>query len=168
MDVLTTSVDIVATLLAALVLAPACAHVLERPGKARLSCSDYFTVQQIYVPGFTRAGAATEVPGILVTAIDAGLASGDREAAARAVALTALVGVQVAYWVIVHPVNKIWVRGMSLDPAASRFFSAGGRDSDTGDAESQWHWLRDRWDRGHAVRAALAFAALLALLLGRG
>lgn len=61
MDILTTSVDIAATLLAALVFGPAFAHVLEQPGKARLSSSDYFTVQQIYVPGFTRAGAATEV-----------------------------------------------------------------------------------------------------------
>ena len=168
MDILTTSVDIAATLLAALVFGPAFAHVLEQPGKARLSSSDYFTVQQIYVPGFTRAGAATEVPAILVTAIDAGLASGDREAAARMIALAALIGVQVAYWMVVHLVNRIWVEGMSLGAAASRFFSAGSGESGTGDAVARWRRLRDRWDHGHAVRAALAFAALLALLLGRG
>jgi hypothetical protein len=74
--------------------------------------------------------------------------------------------VQVAYWAIVHPVNRVWAADISLSPASARFFAAGRGDAPAADPD--WRRLRDRWERGHAIRAALAGAALLALLAGRG
>jgi hypothetical protein len=47
---------VIAITLAALAMAPAVAHALELPGKARLSKEAHVTVQQIYYPRFTIAG----------------------------------------------------------------------------------------------------------------
>src|SRR5258707_14819483 len=48
------TVEIVSILLVALAMAPALAHLLEFPGKSRLTKDAYLTVQPIYYPGFKR------------------------------------------------------------------------------------------------------------------
>jgi hypothetical protein len=46
-----TTLQVVTLMLVALAMAPAVVHVLEFPGKMRLSKDAYFTVQRIYYPG---------------------------------------------------------------------------------------------------------------------
>jgi hypothetical protein len=50
------TIEIISILLVALAMAPALAHLLEFPGKKRLTKEAYLTVQPIYYPGFTIAG----------------------------------------------------------------------------------------------------------------
>jgi hypothetical protein len=59
----------------------------------------------------------------------------------------------------VQPVNKYWLAHTALGPGATRFFATGGA------VGGDWSALRDRWELGHAVRAALAAIAFFALLL---
>src|SRR5437016_9261017 len=59
------TVEIVSILLVALAMAPALAHLLEFPGKIRLTKDAYLTVQPIYYPGFTIAGGIGEVGGLI-------------------------------------------------------------------------------------------------------
>ena len=47
------------------------------------------------------------------------------------VALLASVGMQAVYWLVTHPLNRVWLSGKSLSTAGSRFFSfarSNGRD----------------------------------------
>ena len=57
--------EIISILLIALAMAPAVAHLLEFPGKRRLTKDAYLTVQPIYYPGFTIAGGIGEVGGLI-------------------------------------------------------------------------------------------------------
>ena len=64
------------------------------------------------------------------------------------------------YWVITHPVNKVWVKDEKLSKSGGAFFAAGSTTA-TGD----WTELRDRWEWSHVARAALAVASLIALVI---
>lgn len=152
---------VAATLLTALVMGPALAHLLEMPGKMRLDRSQYYTVQTIYYPGFTIGGLA-EPLSIIVTA--AALIMAPAGAGAFwliAAALGALVLTQLLFWVVVQPVNRQWLEAIQLSGAAEHFFRTGQAESGTGD----WIRLRNRWEAGHAARAMTATAALILLLL---
>lgn len=162
------TLDVIATLLTAVVLVTCAAHALERPGKARLGREEYRVVQQIYYPGFTLAGAVNEIPSIIVTAVAvivAGVAGDSREVVLGAVALLALVGVHVAYWLIVHPVNRFWVHDVDVDQMSSRFFGSIRRAGRDQTQAASWTQLRDRWESGHLIRTVLASIALLALVI---
>ncbi len=50
--------QVVTLILVGVALVPALAHVLELPGKKRLTQDAYLAVQTIYYPGFTIAGIA--------------------------------------------------------------------------------------------------------------
>lgn len=150
-----------ATFLSAMVMGQALAHVLEMPGKLRLSRDQYYTVQTIYYPGFTIGGMA-EPLAILATA--AALISTPARSGALllvAAALAALVAVQLAFWLVVQPVNRQWLGSTKLSAAAEHFFRTG----QAGEIRADWTRLRDRWERGHAARSVLAAAAHLLLLL---
>jgi len=60
------TINIISILLVALAMAPALAHLLEFPGKKRLTKDAYLTVQPIYYPGFTVAGGIGEVGGSIL------------------------------------------------------------------------------------------------------
>ncbi|MFC4495640.1 hypothetical protein ACFPA8_16040 [Streptomyces ovatisporus] len=155
-----------AVLLAAAVMAPAVAHVLELPGKMRLSRAEYVVVQRIYYPGFTFAGFG-EFVAIAVTAVALALTeAGSAGFALRAVALAALAGVQAVYWLRVHPVNGFWLEGEDLDRFSSGFFAFRARrgGADPG-GHVEWTALRDRWEYGHATRAVLAVVSLVLLVV---
>jgi hypothetical protein len=141
------ALQLVSVLLAALALAPPLAHVLELPGKLRLARESYLKVQSIYTPGFALAGwaEALVMPVLLILLLVTPLGSVGFWLTAAAVACFALV--QLIFWVVVNPVNKYWL-------APDRFDSAPG-----------WPRIRDRWEYGHAARAALALAGLIALLV---
>jgi hypothetical protein len=81
--------------------------------------------------------------------------------------LTALVLLAVAhavYWIVTHPVNRVWVRGEKLGRLGGGFFAVGQRRGAAECARDDWTALRDRWEYSHVARAVLAFASLVALL----
>ena len=135
------------------------AHALELPGKMRLSREQYLAVQRIYYPGFTYAGAA-EPLSILALAIL--LAVTPRATTAFwlvALALSAAVLTHLMYWVLVAPVNRVWLRGETLAAPARRFFGATREASVT-----DWTSLRDRWEWSHVFRAATSIMSFLLLV----
>jgi hypothetical protein len=76
------------------------------------------------------------------------------------VAMLALLTMHTTYWVWTHPINKIWLRDQDLRGPSARFFET-SRDL----AGRDWTELRDRLEYSHVVRAVLAAAALIALLV---
>src|SRR5438874_13674823 len=97
---------IVTVLIVVLAAVPAVAHALELPGKMRLSKEEYVSMQRVYYPGFALAGLA-EPAGILITLIL--LARAPVDTVWLTTALVGLVGMQVIYWSVTHPVNKVWI-----------------------------------------------------------
>src|SRR5690242_19596502 len=104
------SLQILAAVLVGLSAAMGLAHVLELPGKLRLSEEQYRLVQPIYYPGFTIGGFVGEFGGILATAILVAIAP-SRAFGATLGALIALLAMHGVYWVMTHPVNKFWLAG---------------------------------------------------------
>jgi hypothetical protein len=155
------TLQVAAVTIAAVPAALSFAHALERPGKLRLDQPTYRAVQQIYYPGFTLGGMA-EIPSVLVTALLLYLtAPGTAAFWLVLAALLGLAGMNAVYWLVVHPVNRHWVEGGPLSAQASSFF---GRAAPSASA-ADWKALRDRWERGHLVRAVLAGLSLLALVI---
>ncbi|CAN7337023.1 anthrone oxygenase family protein [Bosea sp. LjRoot237] len=154
------AVQILAILLAALSMTTALGHALEMPGKLRLAQEHYLAVQPIYYPGFTIGGGLGEIGTIVASAVlalmlPAGSPASGLAWAACASALT----VQALYWIIVHPVNRFWLKDYEVDAASKGFFAIGAGDRTGAD----WTALRDRWERGHVVRAVFATLALVLL-----
>ncbi|MCO1659038.1 DUF1772 domain-containing protein [Pseudonocardia humida] len=154
-----TFVHVVATLLAAVVMIPAAAHALEVPGKRRLDESGYRLVQTIYYPGFTAVGVL-EVPATVAVVVSAALTyPGSGDFAMRLAASVALIGLVATYWLVVHPVNREWLRDKpGVSTWGARFFGVAA--SGAGAPVVDWTALRRRWETGHLARAALAVAAL--------
>src|ERR1700722_15325111 len=63
-------------------------------------------------------------------------------------------------WVLVAPVNKVWLKGEALSAPARQFFGS-REDRDRTD----WISLRNRWEWSHVCRAASSMAAFLLLLV---
>ncbi|WP_332685062.1 anthrone oxygenase family protein [Bosea sp. (in: a-proteobacteria)] len=154
------AVQILAILLAAVSMTTALGHALEMPGKLRLAREHYLAIQPIYYPGFTIGGGIGEIGSIVASAalalmLPAGSTAGRLALAACASA----VAVHALYWLLVHPVNRFWLKESRIDTASEGFFALGADE----DAGADWTTLRDRWERGHAVRAV--FATLTVALL---
>jgi hypothetical protein len=137
---------------------PSVAHVLELPGKLRLTREQYFAVQPIYYPGFTVIGAAEPLSILVLAVLLALTPSGASTFWLIAAALLASVLTQVLYWTLTAPVNKVWLRNEALSGSAQRFFGASGNVTET-----DWTMLRDRWERSHLCRAAASVIALVLL-----
>jgi len=152
--------QVLTLILITLALALALAHALELPGKMRLSREAYIAVQPIYYPGFTIGGGIGEAGGTVLTILL--LVFTPIASAAfwlTLVALLGLIGMQTAYWVLTHPVNRVWLRGEKLSGLSSGFFAFGKKRGDT--REPEWTELRDRWEYSHLVRAGLAFMSFV-------
>ncbi|WP_186416760.1 anthrone oxygenase family protein [Bosea sp. CS1GBMeth4] len=153
------AVQILAILLAALSMTAALGHALEMPGKLRLAREHYLAVQTIYYPGFTVAGGLGEIGTIPASAALAlMLPPGSAASRLAWAACASALAVQALYWLVVHPVNRHWLKDSELDAASERFFNTGADDHTAG-----WTALRDRWERGHAIRAVFATLALVLL-----
>jgi hypothetical protein len=150
---------IMAVLIVVLASVPAVAHALELPGKMRLSKDEYATMQRVYYPGFTIAGLA-EPLGIFMTLVLLIRAPMDHMVW-FILALAGLVGMQVIYWLVTHPVNKVWITGQPLSAPSGRFFAAGSDRAENRD----WVVLRDRWEFSHVARAGCSVLSLVALLI---
>lgn len=159
--------EIVSILLVALAMAPALAHLLEFPGKRRLAKDAYLTVQTIYYPGFTIAGGIGEVGGLIsVLAILLLTPQGTTAFWLRLVALAAMFGMQLVFWLFTQPVNKVWLQSTTLGSLGNAFF---GIESGTGRVHSDdpdgWKKIRDRWEYSHIARAGLASLSFLLLVV---
>ena len=130
-------------LFAALALMPSGAHLLELPNKIGLAAPEYLTVQQIY-RGWSLAGIV--VVGALVSiATLAYLVRRDRAQFVPAmIALLCVAGTQAIFWTLNYPVNHETQNWTTL-PA-------------------NWEALRQRWEVGHAISAALSLGAFVALI----
>ena len=136
-----------ATLLVALILGLAFAHVMEVPGKLRMDGPTWLIVQQNLYIGFGPAAAVMEPLGILFTWILVFMLRGHRPAF-RLVLLAAVSTTTglVVWALVVSPMNALldgWTPA-TLPP--------------------DWTACRDQWELGHAIHAALFGAALCALL----
>ena len=138
------------------------AHALELPGKRRLGRNAYFAVQTIYYPGFTIGGAFGEPLAMVATLIT--LLFTRPGTPAFWLILAALVCLAIehgVYWLITHPVNKIWLQEQNLHGAGATFFASGGASPSV----QSWTALRDRWEYSHLARAVLAALAFVLLVL---
>jgi ABC-type cobalamin transport system permease subunit len=92
-------------LFAALVLAPALAHLLELPNKIGLSRADYLIVQQIY-RGWALLGVV--VLGALLSTLILTILVRKRPGkfALSLVAFLCIVGTQVVFWTFTFPANQ--------------------------------------------------------------
>ncbi len=159
--------QVLTVFLVAVAMSLALAHALELPGKMRLDKDTYLAVQGIYYPGFTYGGLG-EGLGMVATLIL--LLTTPAKSAAWWWTLTAfilLLAMHAVYWVVTHPVNKFWLKDVRLEGAGGEFFKLDpmrkGQAAEVG-AEG-WKKLRDRWEYSHLLRAVLAAAALIAMIV---
>jgi hypothetical protein len=149
--------EVIALIVVALVVTTTVAHALEMPGKMRLPKETYLGMQMIYYPGFTFAGAA-EPLAIVVALVLAFVSGGDPLVIVAALALALL---HAVYWIVVHPMNRYWLRDTQLSGSSDTFFSLGAADN----AGRDWTAIRDRWEHGHVARAVLAMIAFTCLAI---
>jgi hypothetical protein len=153
--------------LVAVAMALALAHALELPAKIRLSKDAYYAMQPIYYPSFTIGGFA-EPSGLILTIILLFLTPfGTADFWLTLAALLGLIGMQAAYWLFTHPVNKFWLQDQKLSGLGVGFFSFGANRSRLKNQNDypDWTALRDRWEYSHVARAGLALTSLTALVI---
>lgn len=151
---------ILAMVLVAVGLALSLSHALELPGKLRLGKDAYLSTQAIYYPGFTVGGAFEPLAILATLALAFVTPYGDAAFGLVLVALAALVIAHAIYWVLIHPINKVWLRDRELEGAGRSFFSVGGKGPIS---TEDWTVLRDRWEYSHVARAGLTLVSLAAL-----
>jgi hypothetical protein len=156
---------IVTAVLIGLSTAMGLAHLLELPGKLRLTEAQYRAVQPIYYPGFTIGGFVGEFGGIILAGILAALTPAHSAAFwPTAGALAALIAMHATYWLVTHPVNQFWVTAQAMGTAGRSFFGFGaGKRRQRG-----WRALRNQWELSQAIRAVFALIALVLLLTAIG
>lgn len=157
--------QILTVILVALAMVPAVAHALELPGKMRLTKDAYFAVQRIYYPGFTMAGIGEPVSSTSTILLLFFTTPGTAAFWLTLVSLIGLIGMQGVYWIVIHPVNKVWVQGEKLSGLGSGFFGLGQARAKTGGSAPDWTALRNRWERAHLVRATLVSVSFVALVI---
>jgi hypothetical protein len=158
------ALQVVTLTLVAIAVGLVVAHSLEWPGKQRLTREQYLATQQIYYPGFTWAGLA-EPLALLLTLIVVVLTPLATPAFwLGTAALILLFVMHVAYWLLTHSINRLWLADAKLSGAGAKFFGAGGRPQVQLSAESDWRRLRFRWELSHAIRAGFGLVALILLL----
>jgi hypothetical protein len=141
--------EVLALVLTAITLAFPLAHAAELPGKLRLNKETYMAVQPIYYPGFT-LGAFSEPAAIVALVLL--LVVTPRGSAAfgwTLSALAALVLMHLVYWVVVHPVNRFWLKNQNLADLSASFFAFGhGRNGSGSGEPADWTKFRDRGEYG--------------------
>ncbi len=129
----------------ALTLGLSFAHVLEIPGKLQLDGPQWLMVQHHLYVGFGTVGAAIEVAAIVlawVLAIRLRRTPEGRDTLAAAI----LVTIGLIEWALVVAPMNARLNGWTATTLPAT-----------------WQTTRDRWEAGHAIQAALFFAAFLLL-----
>ena len=140
-----------ALILASVTIVSPLAGVLEVPGDMRLSRQHFVAVKGLYYPGFTIAGAAEPLALLAIAALLASLPFATAPFWLAALTLAAEAVAHLLYWVLIVPMNGVWLAG-----AAGRATAAGP--------------LQDRWERAHvgrSVASTAAFVLLVAATLAR-
>jgi hypothetical protein len=157
--------QILTVLLVAVALASTLAHVMELPGKLRLSKESYLAVQSIYYPGFTIAGGIGEFGGIIATfVLTMFTPAGTTQFWLTLGALLALLAMHAVYWALTHPVNNFWLKDVQLQGFSAGFFSFGLPKHGSDAQALDWTALRDRWEYSHVLRAGLALLGFILLV----
>lgn len=138
--------QVVAVVLVSIAMALSLAHALELPGKLRLPRDDYLTMQQVYAPGFAIGGAVGEFGGIIATGLLLIETPPGPARVLTATALAAIVVMHLVFWAVTKPVNQYWFLPRSQVP-------------------QDWMALRNRWETSHLVRAVLAAAGFILLVI---
>lgn len=134
--------------LIAVAFAPVYAHVLEIPGKRRLTGTEWLTVQHnLYAP-FAISGAVTEILGLVSILVVLALVRKRR--IPFVLTLIAAVCVGAMLLVFFFGNNPINIQVATWTPTT---------------LPPDWTTYRDRWDACHATSAALSFVAFICLLI---
>ena len=158
----------IAICLTTVALSTSLTHALELPGKLRLDRNAYVATQSIYYPGFTIGGLGEPLAMIAVLVLIVITPKNDPVFWWTVVAFGALIVMHGVYWVMTHPVNKFWLKGKDLKGLGKGFFSIGSAradDKETDDPDALWLRYRNRWEYSHVLRAVLATAAFISLLI---
>jgi hypothetical protein len=156
------ALQVVTVMLVAVAMALALAHAFELPGKMRLSKDAYLAMQPIYYPGFTIGGMAEPAAIVATFGLVVLEPAGTASFWLTVSALLAMLAMHAAYWILTHPVNSFWLRDSELKGAGAGFLAFDPLKR--GAASPDWTVLRDRWERSHVVRAALAAIGLTLLV----
>jgi hypothetical protein len=136
------------TMLTALSMAAAFAHLLELPGKMTYDGALWVRLLQTLYPAFGKISGLCEIGAVVTAAVLALLLRHHRPAFGWAlVAALAMIATHAIFWVWVAPVNAAL---LPVTPAT---------------LPADWAALRDQWEYAHAARAVLQILALGALLL---
>lgn len=158
------ALKVVTLVLVAVAVGLVVAHSLEWPGKLRLTREQYLATQQIYYPGFTWAGMAEPLALLLTLLLVVQTPLATPPFWLGTAGLILLFVMHGAYWLLTHPINRVWLAEAKLSSAGARFFGAGRSLQDGLPAESDWRRLRHRWELSHAIRAGFGLVAMILLL----
>jgi hypothetical protein len=161
------TLQVVSVFLLAVTMSLSLAHALELPGKSRLDKRTYMAVQTIYYPGFTYGGFSEFLGMFAILVLLIATPPGNAAFWWILTGLICLVTAHGIYWILIHPVNKFWLKDRPLEGLGGGFFrfdpmKRQGPAEDDGDA---WRRARDRWEYSHVLRAVLTSAALLAVTI---
>lgn len=132
--------------LGGLVLSLTAPHVIEMPAKLALPPRDYLLVQRIY-PAFSAVSAVLEPAAVVAVLVLTLLVRRSRALRPALVAALCFVAALLILVAVVIPVDVQWRPGGSLD------------------APDNFDSLRMRWELGQALRAALALAGFVSLVI---
>ncbi|MGE4078701.1 MAG: DUF1772 domain-containing protein [Reyranella sp.] len=153
------TLQVLSILFCAIGMGLALAHALEFPGKRRLDGATYRKIQTIYYPGFTLGGFFGEPLAIVaIVALLFVMPFGTVAFWLTTIALVSMLMAHGIYWMVTHPVNKVWLKDERLHGTGAAFFATGRAA-----AEADWTTLRDRWEMSHVARAACGLVGLFAL-----
>jgi hypothetical protein len=157
------ALQVVSLLLVSAAMAFALAHAAELPGKLRLGREAYAAVQTIYYPGFTIGGIAEPAAIVALGALVLTTATADPIWPWLVGALMAMLAMQATYWLMTHPVNRVWLKDQKMGDAGTTFFeSMAAKDRLRTD---EWTALRSRWEWSHVIRSGFAVAGLSLLAI---
>ena len=144
------ALEVLTVVLAAIAMALSLAHALELPGKMRLDKEQYFTVQRIYYPGFTIGGISEPAVIVAILILLVMTPRGTPAFWLAAGALLAFLVMQLIFWIMTQPINKVWLEQTKLTASAARFF---GTEREAGIA----HLLLPDWTVFATVGSAPTF-----------
>jgi hypothetical protein len=135
--------EVVTIFLIAVAMSLALAHVLEFPGKRRLSRAMYIAVQPIYYPGFTIGGVSEPLSVIATSALALLMPRGRSSFWWGLAGFAAMEAMQLVFWTVTQPVNRHWLAGLHMTGAGRQFFRM-NLDGQQGVANSE---ASNQWER---------------------
>lgn len=166
--------EVVTIFLIAVAMSLALAHVLELPGKRRLSREMYIAIQPIYYPGFTIGGVSEPLSVIATSALALLMPRGSSSFWWGLAGFVAMAAMHVVFWTVTQPVNRHWLAGLRMTGVGRQFFRMNREQAEANtEVPNQWERLRDKWEYSHVIRAGFAAIGLISVTLavalyGRG